>query len=599
MENTQNYSNARRLLPYLFRFKWRIVLALIFVIGSKVLSVADPYIIKKLIDTLTEGNASEQVRVLFGLVALFFALRAGATLLDGAKEYTQTRVLNVLKRVVSLDVFGRLLELSADYHTNRSTGALSRKISRGTQGIDVLIWFSTMNIIPTALEMILILSVFLLSFPPSFGLVFIGTIVIYIAYTIITTNRRQKLLLEVNKLDDAASGRSIDAVLNYDTVKYFSNEAYEHELYDKGLTVWQEQSIRADKSGANLNMGQALIVTIGLTVLLVLSLSEFLAGRATVGDFVLVTTYLARIAIPLNFLGFMYRRMKEALASVDEMMQILSEKSSVKDTPGAQVLQEIHGAVEFEHVSFGYNAERTILHDVSLLIPAGKRTAIVGYSGSGKSTISKLLLRFYDVHAGKVSIDGIDVRDVTQASLRAHIGVVAQDTILFNDTIRANISYGKPGATQEEIEAAARTANIHDFIVKDLPQGYDTVVGERGVKLSGGEKQRVAIARMLIKNPKILLFDEATASLDSKAEKTIQEAIEKISGHGRTTIVIAHRLSTIVDFDKIIVLEAGKKVEEGTHNELIEKGGTYHKLWTIQHDRKEATVDGDQGATPA
>lgn len=580
-------SSLKTFLPYLYKFKVRILGAILFIIGSTICSVVGPYVIKSLIDMLVEFGPALPFTAFFTLVAIFFGLRAGGSVLDMARDYILARTVWVLKRLVALDVFEHLLALSADFHANRSTGGISRKIARGAQGIDSLFFMLTVNVVPTIFQILFVFSVFVATFPLIFGVVYLIVIIIYVAFTLIFTDRRQAVIAESNKLDDIAQGQSIDAILNYDTVKYFANEKFEYERYNKNLLTLQEVAIKSEKSGAHLNFGQAIIITIGLTILLGLSISEFLAGRATVGDFVLVTTYLTSIAMPLNFLGFMYRRIKESLANMDEMFALLYVKSSVVDKPDASELGVVTGEVRFDNVTFGYSDERTVLHNVSFTVPAYKRVAFVGYSGSGKSTITKLLLRLYDPVTGTVRVDGKNIHEVTQASLRSHIGVVAQDTILFNDTIKNNIAYGKPGASEAEIETAAKSANIHDFINKELPEKYETIVGERGVKLSGGEKQRVAIARMLLKNPMILIFDEATASLDSKAEKLIQEAIEKVSGEGgRTTIVIAHRLSTIVDFDKIIVLDQGKVVEEGTHDALLAKGGTYHKLWTIQHERK-------------
>ena len=570
-----------RLIPYLMRFKWRVLFSIALIISSKILAVSDPYIIKKLIDTLVSQGTHANIRYVLMLVGLFFALRWGSSILDGVKDYILAKADTTIKRLISLDVFKHLLDLSVDFHTNRATGGIARKITRGTAGMETMVWILTNNIVPTFIEIILVLIIFLRLFPISFALVIIGFIATYVSYTVFTTERRQKLLIEANKLDDESSGRSIDALMNYETVKYFTNEEFEHARFDSALKRWGETAIKSARTGANLNMGQGFIITTGLSALLYLGLNQFMQGRASVGDFVLVTTYLSRIAIPMNFLGFIYRRLKEALADIDGMFQLMSVDSAVKDMPGAVHLESIEGHVEFKKVDFGYTKERVVLHDLSIDFSARKSTALVGYSGSGKSTISKLLLRFYDVTGGTILIDGKDIRDVTQRSLREHIGVVAQDSVLFNDTIYSNIGYGKPGALREDVIAAAKLANIHDFII-ELPQGYDTIVGERGVKLSGGERQRVAIARILLKNPSVLLFDEATASLDSASEKMIQDAIAKISHGGRTTIVIAHRLSTIVDFDTIVVLDRGRVVETGTHRELLQSGTVYRKLWEIQ-----------------
>jgi ATP-binding cassette subfamily B protein len=481
-----------------------------------------------------------------------------------------------------LKVFEHLLSLPSAFHADRSTGRVSRKIARGTSALETIFMFMSFNIVPTIIQIIFVGAVFVALFPLSFVLTFLTFVVIYVAFTVYITERRQVLLLETNKLDDKASGQSIDALLNYDTVKYFTNERFEYERYDSQLGEWSGMFIKSIRSGANLNMGQGLIITAGLAAILILAVQHYIYGDATIGDFVLVTTYLSSIAVPLGFLGFTYRAIKEGLANVDEMMKLLKEKNTITDKPDAKELKNWKGDIVFDDVNFTYSGEREVLNSISLKIPYKTRVALVGYSGSGKSTIPKLLLRLYDVSGGKITVGGIDIRDLKQQNLRSNIGIVAQDTTLFNDTIFNNIAYGKPGATKEDVEQVAKIANIHEFISTNLPDGYQTIVGERGVKLSGGEKQRVAIARMLIKNPSILIFDEATASLDTKSEKIIQQEIEKLSKGDITTIVIAHRLSTIVDFDKIVVLEKGKIVEFGNHSQLLAKKGVYYNLWQVQ-----------------
>lgn len=575
------------LLPYLSQYKLRIGVSFLLTIFAQLFSVANPYVIKKLVDTLANSaNATPDPKYLVLLVILFFVLRWGMNALEGIDEYIFAKVDVGLKKLISIDVFKHLIYLPVSFHANQAMGGVSRKITRGTDSLATLSFFFTGSILPTFIEIIFVIGVFIYLFPPIFSIVFLVFVVVYVAFTIIVTERRQKILLEENKRDDLGSKQSIDALINYETVKYFTNEQFETNRYSTTLEGWSDIAIDSTKKGANLNMGQGFIITLGLTTLLFLAVQEFLAGRATVGDFVLITTYLNTVAIPLSFLGMMYRRLKEGLANVDEMFKLFETESSIVDAPHARAMQSKEGHVEFENVTFGYNTNRVILKNISIDIPRNSRVAIVGYSGSGKSTISKLLLRLYDVTSGSIRIDGVDIREVTQESLRKHIGVVAQDTILFNDTILNNVRYGKPDAPDEDVISATQAANIHDFILT-LPKGYDTEVGERGVKLSGGEKQRVAIARMLLKNPPILLFDEATSSLDSKSEKMIQEAIKDISKSGRTTIVIAHRLSTIVDFDKIVVMDDGVIVEEGTHKELIDARGTYQKLWSIQSKKQE------------
>ena len=582
MEKKKQQINIRDLMPFVKVFKGRIAASIVLVIASKFLVVAGPYVMKKLIDLLVSYGTSASIVTIAYLLALFFALQWGGNVLDGMKDYVFAKVQANIRKSVSLKVFEHLLSLPSAFHADRSTGRVSRKITRGTNALETIFMFLSFNIVPTIIQIIFVGAVFVALFPLSFVFTFLAFVIVYVAFTIYVTQRRQVLLLETNKLDDKATGQSIDALLNYDTVKYFTNERYEYERYDSLLGDWSTMFIKSVRSGANLNMGQGLIITAGLAAILVLAVQQYIKGYATIGDFVLVTTYLSSIAVPLGFLGFTYRAIKEGLANVDEMMKLLKEKNTIVDKSDAQELEKCIGNIEFENVNFSYSGEREVLNDISLSVPFKTRVALVGYSGSGKSTIPKLLLRLYDVNSGRITIDGTDIRDLKQQNLRAHIGIVAQDTTLFNDTIFHNIAYGRPDATKEDVERVAKMANIHDFISKDLPDGYGTVVGERGVKLSGGEKQRLAIARMLIKNPSILIFDEATASLDTKSEKIIQQEIEKLSKGNITTIVIAHRLSTIVDFDKIVVLEKGKIVEQGNHKELLAKKGVYYNLWQVQ-----------------
>jgi len=579
-EKNNDKSNLWHLLPYLSQYKMRIFWAVLLLFGSKIFSVTDPYVMKKLIDILI-ADTSVQGNVLIVLFVLFFVLRWGANVLDGAKDYIFAKVQANIKRYISLDVFKHLLSLPLAFHVNRSTGGISRKISRGTTALEQIFFFLTFNILPTIIEIVLILSVFIRLFPLSFSIVFVIFIVAYVAFTIVYTERRQAVLLETNKQDDLANGVSIDAILNYDTVKYFNNEKFEYNRFDESLQRWMALNINATKTGANLNMGQGFIITAGLTAILGLAVREYFLGNSTIGDFILVTTYLTRLAAPLNFLGFMYMVVKEGLANIDEMFKLLREKNTILDKSDAIAVEESAGHIIFDKVFFQYSDERMILSDISLDIKARSRVALVGYSGSGKSTIAKLLLRMYDVSSGAILLDGVDIRNIKQDSLRRQIGIVAQDNVLFNDTILYNIAYGQNDASRDDVERVAKIANIHEFI-SGLPSGYDTVVGERGVKLSGGEKQRIAIARMLIKDPCLYVFDEATASLDTKSEKIIQEAISKLSQEGRTTIVIAHRLSTISDFDKIYVFKEGRVIEQGNHSELIRQKGAYAALWDAQ-----------------
>ncbi len=575
-------SHILKLIPYLLKFKWRVIISLILIVAGRLLSVANPYVIKEIVDMLAESfKIAINIEYLVLLVVLFFFLRWGTDLLSGAKDYVFAKVTVGVKRFVSLDVFSHLLSLPVEFHADQATGGVARKISRGTSALSTLSFFLTGNILPTIIEIILIIGIFITFFPPIFSIVFGIFVIVYVTFTITMTNNRQKILLETNERDDRGSEQSIDALMNYETVKYFTNEKFELNRYASTLDKWADTAIISTKKGANLNMGQGLILTAGLTALLGLAVKEYISGGATIGDFVLITTYLNRIAIPLSFLGILYQRIKQSLANVDAMFKLIDVENNIVDRPNAKDLKNTKGHIVFKDVVFGYKKNRGILKGISINVPPRSSIALVGASGSGKSTISKLLLRLYDVNGGELLIDGTDIRDIKQASLRRNIGVVAQETILFNDTIFNNILYGKPSAEKKEVIAAAKLAHIHEFI-ESLPDGYDTKVGERGVKLSGGEKQRVAIARMLLKNPPILLFDEATASLDSKSEKMIQESIKSISKEGKTTIVIAHRLSTIVDFDKIVVLDHGKVIEEGTHEELLKTCGVYQKLWKIQ-----------------
>lgn len=587
----------KHLLPYLFLFKWRIIISIFLLVFARVLSVADPYIIKSLVDTLASNDSTTVNLTLLGiLIALFFVLRWGSDLIEGVKTYIFAKAETNIKRLIALDVFKHLLSLSMDFHTNRATGGVSRKITRGANGLETMLFFIAGTVLPTFVEIALIISVFLYLFPISFSYTMLGFIISYFAFTVWAANRRQKILLITNELDDAAASQSIDALMNYENVKYFNNEEYVHKKYGEKIADWVASDILSTKTGANLNIGQGLIIAVGTTILLFLAANQYLSGSGTIGDFVLITTYISRISVPLSFLGFMYLRIKEGIADADAMFALMDVKNTVSDKPDAQEMTNTNGKIEFKNVTFGYGKDtlsdeavsreehknsRIILKDINLVFEEKKSTALVGYSGSGKSTISKLILRLYDPLEGSVLVDGVDVRDLKQKSLREHIGIVAQDTLLFNDTIYNNILYGRPSATKEEVIEATKIANIHEFI-ENLPKGYDTMVGERGVKLSGGEKQRLAIARMMLKRPAILIFDEATASLDSHSEKIIQESIEELSKGGRTSIVIAHRLSTIVNADKIIVMENGEVKEEGTHDELLKQEGIYYRLWTVQ-----------------
>jgi ATP-binding cassette subfamily B protein len=490
-------------------------------------------------------------------------------------------------RNVALRTFRHLHALSLGFHLERQTGGLSRAIERGTNGIDTLLWFMLFNILPTLVEIALVCGVLWAFFSVWYALVTLLCVASYIAYTLVVTEWRLKYRRQMNETDQEANTRAIDSLLNYETVKYFGNEDYEAGRFDQSLARYEQASVASRTSLSLLNIGQAAIIGLGLGVLMTMASFGILDGTMTIGDFVLVNTYLIQLYIPLNFLGFVYREVKQALTDMESMFALLKINAEVEDAPGAKPLAAGPGTVEFDRVSFAYDRRRTILEDVSFTVPAGKRVAIVGASGAGKSTISRLLFRFYDVHDGAIRIDGQDLRDATQTSVRAAIGIVPQDTVLFNDTIYYNIAYGHPAASPTEIEEAARLARIHDFIMAS-PDGYQTTVGERGLKLSGGEKQRVAIARTILKRPRILLFDEATSALDSRTEREIQVSLREVS-RGHTTLVIAHRLSTIVDADEIIVLHEGRIAERGMHAQLILRGGLYAAMWRRQQEAHETS----------
>jgi ATP-binding cassette subfamily B protein len=481
---------------------------------------------------------------------------------------------------VALQVFEHLHSLSLRFHLERQTGGVSRDIERGTRGIGFLLNFTLFNILPTLLEIGLVAAILLKKYSPWFAIITFITLVIYIAFTLFITEWRMVVRRTMNDLDSKANTRAIDSLLNYETVKYFGNEQYEANRYDHHMEKWETAAVRNQTSLALLNSVQSVVIAVGITILMLLAADQVVKGKMTVGDLVLVNVYMIQLYMPLHFLGFVYREIRHSLADMEKMFSLLHEDREIADAPDAAVLQVGRAEVRFEQVSFSYAPDRQILFDVSFAIPAGHKVAVVGSSGAGKSTLSRLLFRFYDVQQGRILVNGQDIRGVTQISLRSAIGIVPQDTVLFNDTIYYNIAYGKPGATRDEVMAAAQAAHIHGFI-ESLPQGYDSMVGERGLKLSGGEKQRVAIARAILKNPAILIFDEATSALDSKSEKAIQAELRAIA-QNRTTLVIAHRLSTIVDADQILVMDQGKIVERGTHRELLAQNRLYAQMWNLQ-----------------
>jgi ATP-binding cassette subfamily B protein len=578
------WRTVRDLAPHLWPagnlgVRLRVVLALALLAGAKVATVYVPILLKRLVDLLSDP-ANLPAVVPIGLVVGYGLLRISAIAFSELRDAVFARVAQRAIRNVALATFRHLHSLSLGFHLERQTGGLSRAIERGTNGIDTLLTFMLFNIVPTLIEIALVCGVLWALFDVSYAVVTLVCVVGYVAYTLAITEWRIKYRRAMNETDQEANTRAIDSLLNYETVKYFGNEQYEANRFDQALARYERASVASKSSLSLLNIGQATIIGVGLAVLMLMAGRGVIAGALTVGDFGLVNTYLIQLYIPLNFLGFVYREIKQALTDMESMFRLLGVTADVRDAPGARPLAPGPGAVEFDAVSFAYDARRPILHEVSFKVPPGGRVAIVGASGAGKSTIARLLFRFYDVTAGAVRIDGEDIRTATQQSVRAAIGIVPQDTVLFNDTIYYNIAYGRPGATPAEIEDAARHARIHDFIMAS-PDGYQTMVGERGLKLSGGEKQRVAIARTILKRPRILLFDEATSALDTRTEREIQASLREVS-RGHTTLVIAHRLSTIVDADEIIVLADGRIAERGTHTSLLAAGGLYFAMWQRQ-----------------
>jgi ABC-type transport system involved in Fe-S cluster assembly fused permease/ATPase subunit len=582
-----DWATLRTLLPYLFVYKWRVLAALICLVGAKMANVGVPLVLKKLIDQLTVNPASPHALLVLPLGALvaYGLLRLSTTLFTELREFLFARVTQRAVRTIALQVFRHLHALSLRFHLNRQTGGMTRDIERGTRGVGSLISYTLFNILPTLVEITLVLGYLVTHYDIWFTVITVVALVTYITFTVVVTNWRTHFRRTMNDLDSKANTKAIDSLINYETVKYFGNEDYEAKRYDHGLQHYETAAVRSQTSLSVLNTGQSLIIATAVTLILWRATQGVIDGSMTLGDLVLVNSFMIQLYIPLNFLGVIYREIKQSLADMERLFSLLDQNREVADAPGAQPLATRGAAVAFSHVEFSYETKRQILFDADFTIPAGTTTAVVGHSGSGKSTLSRLLFRFYDVNAGSISIDGQDLRGVTQESLRAAIGIVPQDTVLFNDTIEYNIAYGRPGASQDDIVAAARAASIHDFI-ESLPDGYATMVGERGLKLSGGEKQRVAIARTLLKNPAILIFDEATSALDSKAEQAIQAQLKEIAKN-RTTLVIAHRLSTVADAQQILVLDHGRIVERGTHQALLAAKGLYAQMWERQQARQD------------
>ncbi|MFC4864846.1 ABCB family ABC transporter ATP-binding protein/permease [Pseudomonas sp. MAHUQ-62] len=573
------------LLPYLKPYTGRIALALGLIFAAKLINLYVPIALKQIVDGL---NVEPSLLVLpVALLLAYGASRIGVTLFTELRQVVFARVMARASRQITLKVFQHLHGLSLKFHLGRRTGGVARDVERGGSAISDLLDWTLYTIVPTLLEVLLVTAVLVWAYDWGFAFITLATLVAYGIWTFAITEWRTRYYRAAVEADTRANERAVDSLLNYETVKYFNNEAHESTRYDENLRHLENAKVKATKSLALLNLGQTSIVAMGVTAMMWRAAAGVVAGELTIGDLVLVNTYLLQLSAPLFMLGMMYREVKQALTNMERLFGLLDERQDVQDAPGATPLQTTRPRVRFENVHFGYDPRREILHGVDFEIPPGGTVAVVGHSGSGKSTLARLLYRFYDIDAGHIRIDGHDLRELTQGSVRSAIGIVPQDTVLFNDSIYYNISYGRPGASREEVEAAARAAHIHDFILR-LPDGYETPVGERGLKLSGGEKQRVAIARALLKNPAILIFDEATSALDSKSEKAIQTALDRIQV-GRTTLVIAHRLSTVMDADQILVIDAGRVLEKGTHRELLEAGGTYAQMWMLQQQEPEVS----------
>ena len=570
----------KSLWPYLMIHKARVIIAMALLVSAKGVALVIPWVFKHIVDALDGGSPEQLLVIPLGFVLLYGGMRFGAVFLGELRDAVFSRVTESAMSKVGLEVFAHLHQLELDFHLGRQTGGISRDIDRGTNGINFMMRFMVFNILPTIIELIVVMLILLFAFDVWFSAVTLVCVVAYVAFSIKTTEWRTRFVKEANRLDSKSSTRAVDSLLNFETVKYFNNEAFEAKQYNTNLRAWEQARVDNRLSLALLNSGQALIIGLGVTALMYLAAKGVAEETMTIGDLVMVNLYLLQLFVPLNALGFIYREIRRALSDIENMFGLLRRQSTVQDKAQATVLKVEQAAIEFEAVDFSYQSQRQILKQLSFSVAPGEKVAIVGPSGSGKSTIGRLLFRFYDISAGAIRVDGQDVRDVQQLSLRQAIGVVPQDTVLFNDTIWNNVAYGCPEASDEAIWKAIDMASLRGF-VESIPDGVATVVGERGLKVSGGEKQRIAIARVLLKNPAILLFDEATSALDSESERSILKAMADISAN-KTTLVIAHRLSTVVDADRILVVDGGEIVEQGSHQELLTQDGQYARLWHMQ-----------------
>ena len=587
-----DWDTLKRLFPYLWEYKWRAMAALAFMVGAKLANVGVPLLLKNLVDTMSfkPGDVQAVLVVPVALLLAYGLLRLSTTLFTELRELVFAKATEGAARRISLEVFRHLHALSLRFHLERQTGGMTRDIERGTRGVHSLISYSLYSIIPTLIEVTLVLSLLAVKFDVWFAGITLIALVFYITFTVTVTNWRTQFRKTMNELDSSAHSRAVDSLLNYETVKYFNNEEFEAGRYDENLKRYRAAAIKSQRTLSMLNAGQQIIIAVGLVAMLWRATQGVADGRMTLGDLVMVNAFMIQLYIPLGFLGVIYREIKQSLTDLEKMFNLMEKEREIADVPGAQPLFiESTPVVRFENVSFAYDPARPILHNVSFEIPPGKTVAVVGSSGAGKSTLARLLYRFYDVQQGRITMAGQDIKQVTQASVRQAIGIVPQDTVLFNDTVEYNIAYGKPGATHEQVEEAARAARIHDFIAS-TPLGYGTMVGERGLKLSGGEKQRVAIARTLLKNPPVVIFDEATSALDSANERAIQGEL-RTAAQNKTTLVIAHRLSTVVDAHEILVMDAGRIVERGNHNALLAANGRYADMWAMQQQASDKILD--------
>jgi ATP-binding cassette subfamily B protein len=578
-EDREDWNNLKKLTPFLWDYRGRVLMALVSLVLAKFANVGVPIALKEIVDVLDQPDG-RMLELPIMLLVAYGILKLSASLFNELRDALFARVRYRAMRHIGNRVLSHLYDLSLRYHLERKTGALTKDLERGASSVSSILNYLTFNIIPVSVEFVLVAGFLLINYEWQFAAVTFSTVVVYIIFTLMVTDWRIGYRLKMNEMDSQASMQAVDSLINYETVKYFGNEQLELDRYDKTLGIWEDAAVMSQTSMSALNFGQGSIIAVGVTLIMVFATNGVVSGSMSIGDLVLVNAFLIQLFLPLGFLGIVYRQIKYALADMDRMLRLMEKEPEIRDEPDASLLTLKQGEVCFENVGFSYNPNRKILSDISFTIPPGRKLAIVGASGAGKSTLARLLFRFYDVTEGRILIDGQNISKVQQRSLRSVIGIVPQDTVLFNDTIRYNISYARPQAGEAEIHNAARKAHIHHFI-ESLPDGYDTVVGERGLKLSGGEKQRVAIARAILKDPRILIFDEATSSLDSHSEREIQMALREVAEE-HTTLVIAHRLSTIVDADEILVMEDGRIVERGHHQSLLEQADLYARMWQLQ-----------------